>query len=152
MRACAHDGHAWTRNALEIARMQLAMCRQCALALMMKVRPGLATHRKLIACNMSPMRACTYDPHAWTLNAMEIDRAQLAMCRACSYDGHACIGNCPEFDRVQLTMCLDLQRDRMQLAMCCRCAHALMTVTPGVAMHRKLIASNLRCVADARMF
>ena len=49
-RACTDGGHAWTRNALEIDRMQPAMCRRSAHALMM-VTPEFAMHRKLTASN-----------------------------------------------------------------------------------------------------
>ena len=94
---------------------------------LMKVKSGFATNEKLfrITCDVSPMRACAHDTHglvtqrkliashAWTRNASEIDRMQLATCRRCTY--------------------------------------ALMTVTPGLATHWKLIACNLRCVTAARM-
>ena len=96
----------------------------------MTAPPVLAMRQKLIASNfnVSPMRACTDDGHAWSVSPM----------RVCTDDGHAWTRNASEID------C-------KQLAMCRQCAHALMTVTPGFAMHQKLIASNLRCVANARM-
>ena len=58
--------------------------------------------------------------------------------RSCTDGGHAWGRNAWEIDR-------------KPLALFRRCTHALITVTPGLAMRRKLIASNLRSVAHARM-
>ena len=92
MRACTDDGDAWTRNASEIYRKQLAMCRRCAHALM-RLTPGRATSETdlMQLAMVAPGHATSEIDH----NAMQINCNTIcnALPRACTHDGPVCTPN-----------------------------------------------------------